>query len=82
MGVQEGALLAVVKGIQSGGRQAPSTDADLSRAARVAEAAFSCLVEGCLFRCAVSMRFHADFHKEPYESADNLGPHLSQKERF
>ena len=24
-------------------------------------------------------RFHTDFRKEPHESADNLGPHLSQK---
>ena len=37
----------------------------------VAEAAFFCLVEGGLFRCAVSMRFHADLRKEPHESADH-----------
>jgi hypothetical protein len=37
----------------------------------VAEAAFFCLVEGGLFRCAVAMRFHADLRKEPHESADH-----------
>jgi hypothetical protein len=36
-------------------------------------------VEGGLFRCAVSMRLHADVRTEPQESADHVGPQLSQK---
>jgi hypothetical protein len=35
------------------------------------EAAFAGLVEGGLFRCAVSMRLHAALRTEPHESADH-----------